>query len=94
MRTIVRRHEEPGVPDAENPEVTPAEWRRMRPLKDVLTERVGRGPQKAPTKRAISLRLDRDVLDMYKKTGRGWQGRMNEDLRKAAKRRTAAVGRG
>ena len=42
-----------------------------------------RGPQKAPTKEMISLRLDRDVLDRWRATGPGWQGRVNEVLRKA-----------
>ena len=42
-----------------------------------------RGPQKAPTKEMISLRLDRDVLERWRATGPGWQGRINEMLRKA-----------
>ena len=42
-----------------------------------------RGPQKAPTKEMISLRLDRDVLERWRATGPGWQGRINETLRKA-----------
>jgi uncharacterized protein (DUF4415 family) len=33
----------------------------------------------------MSLRIDRDVLAFYKATGQGWQGRMNEALRRAAK---------
>ncbi len=50
-----------------------------------------RGPQKAPRKVAINLRVNPDVLATYKGTGRGWQGRMNEDLEKAAKRRAKLV---
>lgn len=45
-----------------------------------------RGPQKAPTKRLVSLRLSPDVLDAYRGTGRGWQARINSDLERAAKR--------
>ncbi len=45
-----------------------------------------RSVQKAPTKRPISLRVDADVLDSYRATGPGWQGRMNEALRKAMPR--------
>lgn len=45
-----------------------------------------RGPQKAPTKRLVSLRLSPDVLDAYRGTGRGWQARINTDLERAAKR--------
>jgi uncharacterized protein (DUF4415 family) len=35
-------------------------------------------------KKAISLRVDADVLERFKSEGPGWQGRMNEALRKAA----------
>jgi uncharacterized protein (DUF4415 family) len=42
----------------------------------------GRPPADRP-KKAISLRVDGDVLDRFKADGPGWQGRMNEILRKA-----------
>jgi uncharacterized protein (DUF4415 family) len=48
---------------------------------DVLVKR-GRRPLDNP-KQAISLRVDADVLDRFKADGPGWQGRMNEALRKA-----------
>ena len=41
-----------------------------------------RGKQKAPTKEAISIRLDREVLAYYRATGKGWQNRINETLLK------------
>jgi uncharacterized protein (DUF4415 family) len=45
---------------------------------------ISRGRPKLVTpKKAISLRLDADVLDRFKADGPGWQGRMNEALRKA-----------
>ena len=47
----------------------------------VLVKR-GRRPLDNP-KKAISLRLDADVLDKFKADGPGWQGRMNDALRKA-----------
>lgn len=34
----------------------------------------------APGKVAVSLRIDRAVLDAFKATGRGWQTRMNDAL--------------
>ena len=40
-----------------------------------------RGPQKAPTKRAVSLRLSADVLAEFKGTGKGWQTRIDAALR-------------
>ena len=44
-----------------------------------------RGKQKTPTKKAVSVRLDADVLDAYKATGAKWQSRINSDLRKVMK---------
>ena len=46
--------------------------------------RRGRPPLAHP-KQAVKLRLDADVLAAYRKTGRGWQTRINADLRKARK---------
>lgn len=43
-----------------------------------------RGPQKAPRKVAVSLRLSPDVVAHFRATGPGWQARMDEALRKAA----------
>jgi uncharacterized protein (DUF4415 family) len=46
---------------------------------------ISRGrPKSAFPKQAISLRVDADVLEKFKAEGRGWQGRMNDALRKAA----------
>jgi uncharacterized protein (DUF4415 family) len=42
-------------------------------------------PKAAVTKDAVSLRLDRDVIAHFRRGGRGWQSRINETLRKAAK---------
>lgn len=44
----------------------------------------GRPPSPQP-KEALSLRLDADVVAYYRRTGRGWQSRINDTLRKAAK---------
>ena len=43
-----------------------------------------RGRQKLPTKEMITIRLDADVVDYFRATGKGWQGRVNEALRRAA----------
>jgi uncharacterized protein (DUF4415 family) len=71
-------------------ELTAADFRAMKPLAEVVPElaelvrkRGERGPQKAPTKQQVTLRLDRDVVDRFRATGPGWQRRMNEVLRKA-----------
>jgi uncharacterized protein (DUF4415 family) len=44
----------------------------------------GRPKSKNP-KRPVSLRLDPDVLAHFRRSGRGWQSRINAALRKAAK---------
>ena len=44
----------------------------------------GRPKSKNP-KRLVSLRLDPDVLTHFRRSGRGWQSRINAVLRKAAK---------
>ena len=41
---------------------------------------VGR-PRKDITKKHLTLRLDQDIVAGYKKTGRGWQTRINDALR-------------
>jgi uncharacterized protein (DUF4415 family) len=50
--------------------------------------RRGRPPLKNP-KQAVKVRLDADVLAAYRKTGEGWQTRINADLRKARKLKSA-----
>jgi uncharacterized protein (DUF4415 family) len=42
-------------------------------------------PPSSNRKRAVSLRLDPEVLAHFRRSGRGWQSRINAVLRKAAK---------
>jgi uncharacterized protein (DUF4415 family) len=42
---------------------------------------VASGARGPPKKKAISIRLDEDVLDYFKKEGAGYQRRMNAVLR-------------
>ena len=42
-----------------------------------------RGKQKAPTKERVHIRLDADVVEHFRRGGRGWQTRLNEALREA-----------
>ena len=64
---------------------------RMRPATEVMPDivrRAGgqRGPQKSkPVKTLVSLRLDPDVIGHFRRSGPGWQSRINQALRKAAK---------
>ena len=41
-------------------------------------------PRMASPKTAINLRVDADVLTYFRATGKGWQSRMNQALRRAA----------
>jgi hypothetical protein len=47
--------------------------------------RRGRPPLSDQPKTAITLRLDTDVVKAYRETGKGWQTRINADLRRARK---------
>jgi uncharacterized protein (DUF4415 family) len=88
------RQRKNGRPGEENSEWTAEDLAPARPAREVLPpelfaaltkRRPGeRGPQKAPTKVAVTLRLDREVLDRFKAGGPGWQTRINATLRKAA----------
>jgi uncharacterized protein (DUF4415 family) len=53
--------------------------------------RRGRPPLNGRSKTSITLRLDEDVVESYRETGEGWQTRINADLRRARKLRTAPV---
>lgn len=53
----------------------------VRPAKGALTQ-PGRPPKENP-KKLVSLRLDPDVIEKFRATGRGWQSRINAELRKA-----------
>jgi uncharacterized protein (DUF4415 family) len=48
--------------------------------------RRGRGPQKAPTKVLTTVRLDADVIAFFKSQGRGYQTRINDELRKVVEK--------
>jgi len=73
----------------DNPELTEEELKEMRPFREVFPDlaasidrKLGR-PKAANPKKAISLRLDAEVIERFKAGGEGWQSRMNEALRKA-----------
>jgi uncharacterized protein (DUF4415 family) len=73
--------------DSDNPEWTGANFVNARPASEVAPEIVAdyrrrmRGPQKAPTKKMVALRLDHDVVERLRASGAGWQTRVNEALR-------------
>jgi uncharacterized protein (DUF4415 family) len=80
--------------DVDSPPLTGEELAGMRPLREIFPDlaeytakrkRGQRGPQKTPTKKPVTLRVDGDVLARYNATGPGWQSRMNDALRRAAR---------
>jgi uncharacterized protein (DUF4415 family) len=80
---------------SDNPELTKADFAKARPFSEVFPDlsaaiRKGRGPNKAPTKTLVSLRLSQEVITHFKSTGPGWQSRIDETLRKAVKRKASA----
>lgn len=77
--------------DPDNPEITASEFAEMRPASEtlppaLLTRLVTRGRPKAEvTKTAVKLRLDQDIVETFRRTGPGWQTRMNGVLAEAAR---------
>ena len=91
-----RKLKEP-VFDDDNPEWTKADFARatkfpqglqLRDLKPGELARIlpKRGPQKAPTKIPVSIRLSPEVVKHFKAKGAGWQSRIDDALRKIVKR--------
>lgn len=75
---------------SDNPEWTREDFEKARPFAEVFPDlaesiRRSRGrPKVASPRQQISLRLDPDVIEKFKATGKGWQSRIN-DVLKAAK---------
>ncbi|WP_441229919.1 BrnA antitoxin family protein [Tardiphaga sp. 215_C5_N2_1] len=74
---------------SDTPELTKDDFAKAKPFAEALPDlaksiRKGRGPNKAPTKTLVSLRLSPDVLTHFKSKGPGWQSKIDEVLRKAA----------
>ena len=64
------------------------DWARARPATEAVPHiveryRRARGKQKAPTKEKVTVRLDADIVAHFRESGKGWQTRLNNTLRKA-----------
>lgn len=77
----------------ENPEWTKEDFKRAVPfdrlpadVRKVFSARA-RGPQVAPKKVPVSIRLSADVVEAFRASGAGWQGRVDEILRTHIKAR-------
>lgn len=78
--------------DEDNPPLTERQLAKMRPAREVVpgVVKTSRGRPRLPeVKKLVSLRLDADVIAHFRARGEGWQSRINETLRKAAKLRPA-----
>lgn len=79
---------------SDNPEWTKDDFAKAKPFAEALPELAStirrRGPNKAPTKVPVSIRLSSDVVKHYKGLGEGWQTKIDETLRKAAKLKAPA----
>lgn len=77
-----------GPYDPNDAEATRAFFERADLIRNGTVVRRGkRGPQKAPTKKLVSLRLSPEVVEHFRSTGPGWQTRIDETLVRAIKRR-------
>jgi uncharacterized protein (DUF4415 family) len=79
---------------SDSPELTKADFAKAKPFAEVFPDlsasiRRGRGPNKAPTKKQVSLRLSPEVIQHFKKGGKGWQSRIDEALRRVVKRKAS-----
>lgn len=82
------RKTDKALTDAEGEvrEFTRKDFRQLRPAEEVLPPELlavlprrkpgQRGPGKKPAKQPVTLRLEQDVIEAYRATGRGWQTRM------------------
>jgi uncharacterized protein (DUF4415 family) len=57
------------------------QFKRAAALSPSLQSKLrARGPQKAPTKERVTIRLSRSVVDSFRSTGDGWQTRVDSAL--------------
>lgn len=87
------KKERPPLTDAEGEvrELTAEDFAEFRPAIEVMPDlvaamlelqrRKGRGPQRAPTKEQLTIRLDSDIVSALRAEGPGWQTRLNDRLR-------------
>lgn len=83
---MTKRKPNPELIDTENPEWTAGDFKKALPAREALPasllQKVGvRGPQKAPTKELISIRLSREVVESFRASGEGWQVRIDRALK-------------
>jgi len=79
---------EDGPYDPNDAEATRAWFERADLIrKGKLVRKGKRGPQKAPTKKLVSLRLSPEVIEHFKAGGPGWQTRIDGALLDSIRKR-------
>lgn len=75
---------DPDAPEATDEQLAQAKSfaEAFPDLAESIKRSRGRPPVEKPLQQ-ISIRLDPDVIAKFKATGRGWQGRINEVLKRA-----------
>jgi uncharacterized protein (DUF4415 family) len=92
---VKRKTLKSNLADVENPEWTKDDFARtvphtggkrvsMNQFRKAIAKVLGR-PRLDKPKEQVTLRLDADVVMHFRRGGRGWQTRINETLRRAAK---------
>ena len=88
----MQREPNPELMDQIAPEATDEWFARARPAKDVLPDLMGdaaaremlkpkRGrPPSAAPKEHVNIQLDADIVQSFRRTGDGWQTRLNNAL--------------
>ena len=85
------------IDDPDNPEWTDEDFERAQFVEDLPSDLQAmilaafprtklRGSQKAPKKIPVSIRLSPEVVEHFKAGGPGWQRRIDEALKRIAKR--------
>lgn len=83
----MNRKPKPDLIDDENPEWTAEDFARAKRLRDLppavqaVLSKHTRGPQKAPVKERITIRLSPEVVAPFRATGEGWQTRLDAALK-------------
>jgi uncharacterized protein (DUF4415 family) len=88
------------IDDPDNPEWTEEDFRRARPIQEFpelwpgILEAVERlrakkrgRPKLDHPKVQVTLRLDEEVVNAFKEEGRGWQSKINDELKRTVRRR-------
>ncbi len=75
-------------PADDAPELTEEWFKQADHYRDGVLIRRGR-PLGSGSRELVSLRLDKEALAIFKATGPGWQGRINDTLKRSAKRLAA-----